>query len=177
MIILKSNNNKPEKGFVLYDIPFGKIKICYEDGKIVYLKKLHDEDVINNGKATELTEMVYKQILEYFNGKRKAFDFPYELRGTQFQLKVWNALCNIPYGETRSYKDIALAIGNLKASRAVGMANHNNPITIAVPCHRVIGVNGKLTGYAGGLEMKKAMLEMEKKYVIKTGESLFKAKP
>jgi len=91
------------------------------------------------------------------------FDFKYDLQGTDFQKKVWHALEQIPYGETRSYKDIATAIGNAKASRAVGMANNRNPITIAVPCHRVIGSSGKLVGYAGGLEMKEKVLELESK--------------
>ena len=102
-------------------------------------------------------------MIEYLEGKRKVFDFPYEFHGTEFQKKVWKKLCDIPYGETRTYKDIAIAIGNPKACRAVGMSNNKNPITIAVPCHRVIGANGKLVGYAGGIEMKKKLLEIEEK--------------
>ena len=108
-----------------------------------------------------MTDTVYSQINEYLDGSRKTFNFPYELRGTEFQKKVWTELCKIPYGETRTYKDIAVAIGNPKASRAVGMANNKNPIIIAVPCHRVIGANGSLTGYAGGLGMKAALLSLE----------------
>ena len=98
---------------------------------------------------------------EYLKGHRVSFDFAYELIGTQFQLKVWNALCNIPYGKTCSYKDIAIAIGNPKACRAVGMANNKNPITIIVPCHRVIGSSGTLVGYAGGIEMKQFLIDLE----------------
>ena len=102
--------------------------------------------------------------MEYLNGKRKSFDIKYEINGTEFQKKVWKELTDIPYGETRSYKEIAVAVGNPKASRAVGMANNKNPIAIIVPCHRVIGSDGKLVGYAGGLDMKRALLTLEKKY-------------
>ena len=100
---------------------------------------------------------------EYFDGKRKIFDLPLKPEGTEFQLKDWNALREIPYGETRSYKDIAIAIGNPKACRAVGTANHNNPISIIIPCHRVIGSDGSLTGYGGGLDKKTYLLELEQK--------------
>ena len=102
--------------------------------------------------------------MEYLDGKRKEFDFPYKMIGTEFQKKVWHALTKIPYGETRTYKEIATAVGNPKASRAVGMANNRNPIFIVVPCHRVIGANGKLVGYAGGLDMKDALLSLEKSH-------------
>lgn len=105
--------------------------------------------------------MVFRQLDEYFAGTRKAFDFPYRLHGTPFQEKVWAALQEIPYGETRSYKDIAKAIGQPNAYRAVGMANHANPIFLVIPCHRVIGANGSLVGYGGGLAVKKALLELE----------------
>lgn len=101
-------------------------------------------------------------MMEYLNEKRTSFDFAYKLIGTEFEKKVWEQLLSIPYGETRTYKEIATAIGNPKASRAVGMANNKNPITIVVPCHRVIGTNGKMVGYAGGLDMKKALLNLEK---------------
>ena len=89
------------------------------------------------------------------------FDLPLQMKGTQFQQEVWQALQEIPYGETRTYSDIAVAIGRPKATRAVGMANHCNPLAIIVPCHRVIGKNGSLTGYAGGLEKKQALLALE----------------
>ena len=106
--------------------------------------------------------LVFRQLDEYFAGTRKTFDFPYRVHGTPFQEAVWAALREIPYGETRSYKDIAEAIGHPKAFRAVGMANHANPIFIAIPCHRVIGAGGSLVGYGGGLGMKQALLELEK---------------
>ena len=103
-----------------------------------------------------------RQLDEYFAGTRTEFAFPYRLNGTPFQEKVWEALRHIPYGETRTYKDIAIAIGHPKAFRAVGRANNANPIFIAIPCHRVIGADGSLVGYGGGLEMKKALLELER---------------
>lgn len=150
------------KGFAVYKTKFGFIRMDYEEDKIIFLDKINT-DVKDKGISTSLTDMVYEEFTEYFEGKRKKFDFPYELKGTEFQKKVWNALCDIPYGETRTYKEIATAVGNPKASRAVGMANNKNPIMIAVPCHRVIGSNGKLVGYAGGLDMKVGLLNIEKK--------------
>ena len=103
-----------------------------------------------------------RQLQEYFSKKRRAFDLPLDLRGSEFQKKVWTALQEIPYGETRSYQDIAALVGNPKASRAVGMANNRNPVVIAVPCHRVIGKNGKLVGYAGGISRKEYLLKLER---------------
>ncbi len=105
---------------------------------------------------------IQKQFTEYEKGVRKVFDLPLNIKGTEFQKKVWNALLEIPYGETRSYQEIAIRIGNPKAVRAVGGACNRNPIGIIVPCHRVVGKNGSLTGYAGGLDYKKLLLEKEK---------------
>lgn len=102
-----------------------------------------------------------KELSEYFAGKRKVFTVPVSLSGTGFQLKVWQALTDIPYGETRSYGDIAKAIGSPNSCRAVGGANHNNPVSIIVPCHRVIGADGSLTGYGGGLTIKRYLLRLE----------------
>lgn len=102
------------------------------------------------------------QLIEYFEGKRKKFDLPLHAHGTIFQNKVWEALSEIPYGETRSYGEIAEFINNPKASRAVGLANNKNPFPIVVPCHRVIGSSGKLVGYASGLEIKKKLLQLER---------------
>ena len=99
---------------------------------------------------------------EYFAAKRQSFDLPLDFAGTDFQKKVWQALLQIPFGETRSYKDIALQIGNVKAVRAVGAANGKNPISIIAPCHRVVGANGKLVGFAGGLDNKDILLTLEK---------------
>ncbi len=105
---------------------------------------------------------IQKQLTEYENGKRKVFELPLHLIGTDFQKQVWNALLEIPYGETRSYQEIAIRIGKPKALRAVGGACNRNPIGIIVPCHRVIGKNGSLTGYAGGLSYKELLLKHEK---------------
>lgn len=104
-----------------------------------------------------------QQLKEYFAGQRRSFDLKFDFVGTPFQKKVWNALLKIPFGETRSYAQIAQQVGSPKAVRAVGAANGRNPISIMAPCHRVIGANGTLTGFAGGLEAKQYLLEMERK--------------
>ena len=114
-------------------------------------------------KETPLIKKAASQLFEYLNGKRMEFDLPLLKDGTDFQISVWNELLKIPYGETRSYKDIAVAINNEKAVRAVGMANNKNKISIFIPCHRVIGSSKKLVGYGGGLEIKEFLLNLEKK--------------
>lgn len=149
--------------YAVYPFSFDQIKIGYQDDAVTFLMRT-SEPVREEGR-TALTDMVFQQVTEYWNGQRREFDFPYLLRGTEFQQKVWRALCAIPYGETRTYGEIAAAVGSPKAYRAVGMANHQNPILIAVPCHRVIGANGKLVGYGSGLDMKEALLQLEKKFV------------
>lgn len=118
-------------------------------------------DTNDNIEETDLIKECFKQLKEYFEGNRRTFDLPLETRGTEFQKKVWDELLKIPYGETKSYKDIAIAIGNEKACRAIGMANNKNHIPIIIPCHRVIGSNGKLVGYAGGLNVKEKLLNIE----------------
>ena len=147
-------------GFAVYPFPFGQLMIGWQGDAVTLLKRT-DEPACDEGR-TALTNMTFQQITEYLNGQRWAFDFPYILQGTEFQRKVWRALCDIPYGETRTYGEVAAAVGNPKACRAVGMANRHNPILIAIPCHRVIGRNGNLVGYASGLDMKKAQLQLEK---------------
>lgn len=147
--------------YAIYPFPLGRLKIGYDKDVVTSLGRTDTAD--EGGLKTALTDLAYTQIMEYFQGMRRTFTFPYELRGTDFQKKVWHALCDIPYGETRTYKEIAAAVGNPKACRAVGMANNKNPIAIAVPCHRVIGADGKLVGYAGGLDMKETLLQLEKK--------------
>jgi methylated-DNA-[protein]-cysteine S-methyltransferase len=102
-----------------------------------------------------------RQLAEYFSGKRIDFDLPLQPGGSEFQKKVWRALREIPFGQTRSYRDLAKAVGSSKAARAVGAANGKNPLSIVVPCHRVVGANGSLTGFAGGLETKAALLALE----------------
>ena len=117
-------------------------------------------------KATPLLRRTARQIEEYLYGQRTTFDLPLKPEGTEFQQSVWKSLQTIPYGETRSYRDIAEQIGCPKACRAVGMANHRNPITIIIPCHRVIGTDGSLTGYGGGLPLKQQLLNLEKGNLI-----------
>lgn len=153
------------KNSFYYDTKIGRIEI-EENGeaitKIDYIQKDIEENA--EGKETVLLKEAIKQLNEYFEGKRSVFDLPLAPEGTEFQNKVWNALREIPFGETKSYGEIARIIGNEKASRAVGMANNKNPIMIVIPCHRVIGANGKLVGYAGGLEVKEMLLNLEKNY-------------
>ena len=118
-------------------------------------------ELIENTQHSVLLE-TQKQLNEYFARQRQVFDLPLGFEGTEFQQKVWQALLTIPFGETRSYKQIAEQIGNVKAVRAVGAANGKNSISIIAPCHRVVGVNGKLMGFAGGLENKDILLKIEK---------------
>ena len=118
-------------------------------------------------KETPLIKKAASQLFEYLNEKRRDFNLPLLKEGTDFQISVWNELLQIPYGETRSYKDLAIAINNEKAVRAVGMANNRNKIPIFIPCHRVIGSNKKLVGYGGGLEIKDFLLNLEKRNSLK----------
>ncbi|MEG0051463.1 MAG: methylated-DNA--[protein]-cysteine S-methyltransferase [Terrisporobacter sp.] len=149
-----------------YETEIGIIGIR-ENGKAIiniYFSKIENGD---NMEETNLIKDTFIQIKEYIKGKRIKFDLPLEPQGTEFQKKVWQELLKIPYGQTRAYKDIAVAVGNEKASRAIGMANNKNPIPIIIPCHRVIGSNGKLVGYAGGLNIKEKLLNIEKTDVNK----------
>ncbi|WP_414150742.1 methylated-DNA--[protein]-cysteine S-methyltransferase [Acetobacterium carbinolicum] len=150
-----------EKGFC-YQTPLGKI-VLIENGSAV--TRLIFSEVLPEGVNCTETPLLKKAVLElqeYFAGTRKRFDLPFSPQGTDFQQKVWKALQDIPYGAVVSYKDIALAIGNEKACRAVGGANNKNPISIIIPCHRVIGADGSLVGYGGGLEIKRRLLALEK---------------
>lgn len=145
--------------FAYYKVCFGILKIGYRDGVVFSLSRvdaLGTDDV-----KTTFSEHVYHEVEQYLSGQSKALSFPYELVGTPFQKTVWEALCTIPCGETRSYKDIAIQIGKPTAARAVGMANNRNPILLKVPCHRVVGANGQLVGYAGGLPLKQYLLDLE----------------
>ena len=142
---------------------FGNIKIEYEGDILFSLKTV--SEISDEGKRTDFTDKIFTELEEYFCGKRKSFDIPYKLTGTDFQLKVWRELEKIPYGTTRTYSEIAERIGKSKAVRAVGSACGKNPIWIIVPCHRVVGSDGKLTGYAGGVDMKRELLETENRYL------------
>jgi methylated-DNA-[protein]-cysteine S-methyltransferase len=128
------------------------------------LASVHFGENVPEGAAADesANQGVLEQLAEYFQGKRRLFDLQLDLEGTSFQKSVWNELSRIPYGETRSYGEIAAAIGKPGAARAVGMANHNNPIAVVVPCHRVVGRDGSLTGYAGGLHLKEQLLTIER---------------
>lgn len=112
-------------------------------------------------EETPVIKQAVNELQEYFEGRRREFTVPLHPQGTDFQLRVWQVLRTIPYGKTWSYKQVATAAGNPNASRAVGMANNRNPIAIIIPCHRVIGANGRLVGYAGGLDVKEKLLEIE----------------
>lgn len=144
-----------------YETDLGIIGIRENNKAItdIYFSK---DNIDDNIEETDLIKECFKQLKEYFEGSRREFDLPIEMNGTQFQKKVWKELLKIPYGETRSYKDIAISIGNEKACRAIGMANNKNHIPIIIPCHRVIGSNGKLVGYAGGIDIKEKLLNIEK---------------
>lgn len=143
----------------------GKLKLILSESQGRLCKvSFAEPDVWGDEKQLEfspLMAVVCRQLDEYFAGARKEFDIPLLLHGSPFQLKVWKALQAIPYGEVATYKDIANSIGNPKAVRAVGMANHCNPIAVIVPCHRVVGVGGKLVGYAGGVDIKRYLLNLE----------------
>ncbi len=149
-----------EKIFFYENTPVGKLCIGEREGAItrVTWQQLPKEWVL---EETELIKKCKQELDEFFEGKRKTFDLPLAPAGTAFQKRVWDALREIPYGETKTYKDIAIAVDSPKGFRAVGMANNKNPIAIIVPCHRVIGSNGKLVGYAAGMETKTFLLALE----------------
>jgi methylated-DNA-[protein]-cysteine S-methyltransferase len=153
--------------YKIMDSPVGKLKLVASDKGLVAV--LWENDSPSRVRLTELVEdatdpvlrETERQLEEYFAGKRKTFSLTLDMRGTRFQNDVWEALLAIPFGETRSYGQLAKQLGNPKATRAVGAANGRNPISIVVPCHRVIGSSGKLTGFAGGLDTKAHLLELE----------------
>lgn len=147
-----------------YKSPVGLLEIT-SDGE--FITGINFIDTPFEDSIDEVIQMCATQLDQYFAGKRKAFDVPIALSGTNFRIKVWEELKKIPYGETISYGELARRVGNPKAMRAVGGANHNNPISIIVPCHRVIGADGSLTGYGGGMQNKKYLLELEKKNMKK----------
>ena len=144
-----------------YKTELGSVTFVEEDGALLAISTHRSFD--GACQETALIKEAYQQLCEYLKGERKTFRLPLNPQGTDFQKRVWKALCDIPYGETRSYKQIAEAIGSPKAVRAVGMANNRNPLLIVVPCHRVIGADGKLVGYAAGLDKKAFLLRLEAK--------------
>jgi len=156
------------KNFYNYSFKFCNLFIAEENEAICnILLKIDKTPAGFEKQETPLIKEAANQLEEYFNGKRNKFNLPLVLHGTVFQEKVWKALQTIPFGETCSYGKLAAMIGNPKACRAAGMANNRNPIMIVIPCHRVIGHDGNLTGYAGGLELKQKLLELETNYSFK----------
>lgn len=149
-----------------YKTKLGKVLIV-EDGQGITKLDLVDDCQDKNEaldmivKETSTIAEAYRQLNEYLEGKRTEFTIVLNPKGTEFQKKVWDALRKIPYGETRTYKQVAEAVGSPKGYRAVGMANHHNPILVMIPCHRVIGSNGKLVGFANGLSVKEKLLSLE----------------
>ncbi|MFI3302120.1 MAG: methylated-DNA--[protein]-cysteine S-methyltransferase [Rikenellaceae bacterium] len=148
--------------YAIYHTPLGNIQIEYSDLVVLAVRFcVEDTSQMCDNIPSPLTDCAIEQIIEYMEGRRTQFTFEWALRGTEFQMRVWRALCDIPYGERRTYKDIATAIGSPKASRAVGAACNHNPMLIVVPCHRVVGFSGRMVGYAGGVAVKEQLLNME----------------
>ncbi len=157
--------------YMYMDSPVGALKLVAHDHALVAV--MWDNEDHKRVRLAELIEdhqhpmllRVKKQLEQYFAGQRQQFDLPLDFKGTDFQQQVWQTLLTIPYGETRSYKEIAVQIGNEKAVRAVGAANGKNPISIIAPCHRVIGSSGALVGFAGGLDKKQILLSLEQSQI------------
>lgn len=155
--------------FMYMPSPVGRLKLVATDSALVAV--IWDNENPKRVRQAELVEQLdhpilldaQQQLNEYFQGQRQTFELPLDFEGTEFQKKVWQALLNIPFGETRSYRQIAEQVGSPKAVRAVGAANGQNPISIIAPCHRVIGSSGKLVGFAGGLDNKEILLKLEQK--------------
>src|SRR5271170_3932449 len=169
--VRKSRKRKGQPMSLFYKTmpsPVGKLKLIASDKGLVAV--LWESDPPHRVRLSELTQdrqhpilvETERQLGEYFAGLRKDFTIPLDIRGTRFQNDVWKALLAIPFGETRSYAQLATQLGNPRATRAVGAANGRNPLSIVVPCHRVIGSSGKLTGFAGGIETKARLLDLEK---------------
>lgn len=150
------------KSYFYYESPIETLTLTSEGENLIGLDfgKVQKE---GKEEKTKVIQDAIDQLEEYFQGKRKHFDLPLKFYGTEFQKKCWNALITIPYGETRSYKDISEIVNCPKGYRAVGLANNKNPIAIIAPCHRVIGSDGKLVGFGGGLDKKEFLLNLEKK--------------
>ncbi|MGL4656539.1 MAG: methylated-DNA--[protein]-cysteine S-methyltransferase [Sarcina sp.] len=145
----------------IFNTKIGKLRVTANSNEILEINFYNERDNLDL-KTNEITDLAKKQLLEYFKGERKLFDLPLKIVGTDFQKNVWNSMLDIPYGEVCTYKEIAININKEKSSRAVGGAANKNKFMIVIPCHRVIGSNHKLTGYAGGLSAKEKLLELEK---------------
>ena len=148
--------------FCRYSCPAGALILAAAPEGLTWISwEMPPFSPLEEDPGDPLLRQAAEQLDQYFAGSRRAFDLPLAPRGTPFQQGVWAALRAIPYGETRTYREIAGQVGNPKACRAVGMANHCNPLAIVVPCHRVVGTDGRLTGYAGGLDIKQLLLDLE----------------
>jgi len=148
---------------VYYNSPIGLLKIRCNAQQLLGIAFVEEKDMAES--ANRVAQKVLEQLKAYFSGERETFDLPVGFEGTSFQNKIWRAVEQVPFGRTATYKEIAVVAGNAKAARAVGLANRNNPIPIVVPCHRIIGSDGGLTGYAGGLWRKEWLLRHEKEQV------------
>ena len=164
-------NSRSFKNYCYYHSPIGLIRMDENDGFLTNAdfveqspssEYYHSESIQN---SSSMLKDACRQLLEYFEGRRQKLDLALKLNGTGFQRAAWESLLRIPYGETRSYLQQAKSIMNPKATRAIGQANSKNPIPIIIPCHRVIGKNGSLTGYAGGIDRKTQLLEMEHNFM------------
>lgn len=149
--------------YFVYPTPMGRITLASNGSAITQLV-FGAAELEGKETPTALTNEAANQVQEYLAGKRTSFDLPLEPAGTPFQLQVWEALQAIPYGQTRTYQEVAASIGNAKAMRAVGGANNKNPLPLIIPCHRVIGANGDLVGYAYGLPIKRFLLDLEQEH-------------
>jgi methylated-DNA-[protein]-cysteine S-methyltransferase len=151
------------------DSPIGRLRLFATDDALVGIWFENGRDAKREGpklprRSSELLTRTRQQLEEYFAGQRREFDLPLDPQGTDFQRRVWQRLLDIPYGETTTYGTLARELGDPGASRAVGLANGSNPLPIVIPCHRVIGADGSLTGFGGGLPTKQALLELESKW-------------
>jgi methylated-DNA-[protein]-cysteine S-methyltransferase len=149
--------------YAVMDSPMGPLTVASTEKGIA---SIHFGNAVPAGAVTDSSanQEPVEQLKEYFEGRRTQFDLQLDVEGTPFQKAVWGELLRIPYGETRTYGEIAKAIGRPAAARAVGMANHENPIAVVIPCHRVVGRDGSLTGYAGGLHLKAQLLSIERRH-------------
>lgn len=146
----------------IMETPLGALYLADDGAAVTQVRFVRDADPAAHVAPSALLRRTMEELARYFAGTLTAFTVPVRLDGTPFQRRVWQALLTIPYGQTRSYGEIARQIGSPNASRAVGMANHRNPVSILVPCHRVIGADGKLVGYGGGLDKKEWLLQLER---------------
>lgn len=170
-VLIQESVQVLSRGYVYTTVasPVGKLTLVARDNRLAAILWEHDKpERVSLGPMTPggnepILQETQKQLAEYFAGQRTQFELELDFQGTPFQKQVWNALLAIPYGQTRSYQQIATQLGNPKACRAVGAANGKNPISIVAPCHRVVGSNGALTGFAGGMAAKAILLELERR--------------